>query len=558
MVGSAKLHRVPVPLRILLVLVLLAGIVVLVLWAAGVWRPTPSNIIAASGIIEARVIEVGTDVQGVVVSRPVEKGQTVQKGQLIAEVADQVAAAQFLQAQAAAEAASKRVQQTDEALRLQQGVSSADVQRAQAATGTARARYRDVETGSRPEEIAAAQAAFRQAQAAVSGARENLRQLQAGLRPEEIRGAEESYRAAEARVASAQAQLADLQAGARPQEIQQAQAAVDKARTALVKASRDYERAEKLIADGAISPQTRDAAAAARDAAQADLDATQERLKLLQAGSRPEQIAAADAALQATVADQRRAQEALTLARKGPREEEIARAAAAVKQTEAAAEAASAQAALVRAGARSGQVQVAAKQVGEAEAVLQQAQAGTGQVAVRQAEVAAARASLAQAQATVEAAKAALDKYRVEAPVDGLVDDTHVRVGEVVRPGSSVVTMVDFTDTYVTVYVPEPELPRVKLGQTAQVFIDGRPGQPFVGRVRRIASQAEFTPKYVQTVEERTRTVFAVEIALENREGILKPGMPVDAKIEVGEAPPPKALPVQGRGSPKGATGGEW
>ena len=137
------------------------------------------------------------------------------------------------------------------------------------------------------------------------------------------------------------------------------------------------------------------------------------------------------------------------------------------------------------------------------------------------------------------------------------MDDTHVRVGEVVKPGTSLVTMVDFTDTYVTVYVPEPELPRVKLGQTAEVFIDGRPGQPFVGKVRRIASQAEFTPKYVQTVEERTRTVFAVEIALENKEGVLKPGMPADARIEAG-ASPPGPLPLQGRGSRKGSGGGAW
>jgi len=83
-------------------------------------------------------------------------------------------------------------------------------------------------------------------------------------------------------------------------------------------------------------------------------------------------------------------------------------------------------------------------------------------VAVREAEAAAARAAWAQAQAAVEAAKAALDKFRVEAPAEGVIDDTHVRVGEVVKPGFSLATLIDFSDTYVTVYVPEPHLPRVR------------------------------------------------------------------------------------------------
>jgi hypothetical protein len=76
--------------------------------------------------------------------------------------------------------------------------------------------------------------------------------------------------------------------------------------------------------------------------------------------------------------------------------------------------------------------------------------------------------------------------------------------------------------------------------------------------VRRIAQQAEFTPKYVQTLQERTRTVFAVEIALENQEGLLKPGMPADARIETG-ASPPDPLPARGRaeqGRGKGETAG--
>ncbi|MEI6503362.1 MAG: efflux RND transporter periplasmic adaptor subunit, partial [Armatimonadota bacterium] len=155
------------------------------------------------------------------------------------------------------------------------------------------------------------------------------------------------------------------------------------------------------------------------------------------------------------------------------------------------------------------------------------------QVRLRQAEAGAAHAQLAQAQAVVASAQASLNKFTIRAPAAGMIDDTHVRVGEVVRTGSSIATMVDFSDTWVTVYVPEPVLPLVKLGGGAEIRVDGLPNRSLRGVVRRIASQAEFTPKFVQTQEERARTVFAVEIAVPNTERLLKPGMPADARIEV-------------------------
>ncbi|HEY3397586.1 MAG TPA: HlyD family efflux transporter periplasmic adaptor subunit [Armatimonadota bacterium] len=540
MAGPAQvLHKLPRPVRVLLILVLLAALVALVLRAAGVWRHVPTDVVLASGILEARTIEVASEVQGVVVSRPIEKGETVRQGQLLAEVADPVTAGQFLQAQAAAEAAQRNAQQAQAALDLQLGVSSANVQQAQTALGTAGARYRDVQAGSRPQEIAAAEAAVRQTTAALGGAQDQLRQLQAGLRPEEIGQAQAAADAAAGQVQVAQAQLADLLAGTRAQDLQQAQAAVDKARAAQVKAAHDYDRARELLAQGAISPQALDAAAAASDAAQADLAAAQERLNLLQAGARPDQIQAARAALSAAQAQQRGAQEALVLARKGPREEEIARAAEAVRQAQAARDAAGQQLALVQAGPRAGTRETAARQVSEAQAGLTLAQANEQQVAVRRAALEAANAGYRQALAAANTAHAQLDKFRIVSEVDGLVDDTHVRVGEVLRPGSSVATLVDFSDTYVTVYVPEPYLPRVRLGQRATVTVDGAPGREFVGHVRRIAAQAEFTPKNVQTVEERTRTVFAVEIQLPNEDHVLKPGMPGDARIETGPVASP-------------------
>lgn len=526
-------HGPPKPVRILLVL-LVVGLVAAVVKHVQAEKALNGDL-HVSGLVEARTIEVASEVSGRVLERPVEKGQEVKAGQLLCLVASETTAAALAQAQAALKSAQEQEARAAEALALQSGVSTQDVRRAQAAVGSAEARYGDVNDGARPQEIAAARAQANQAAAALASAQAQLQQLKAGLRPEEIKQAEAAAEAAGADVEAAKSRLADLRAGARTQELEAARALVAKAETARLKTSRDYSRAQKLVEQGALADKDLDASKAAADAAEADLKAARENLALAEAGSRTDQIKAAQAQLEAAQARQRSAKEALSLARQGPRQEEIERAAAAVKQAQAARETALANVALLEAGSRRGQKQLAARQVVEAEAGLGQARANTRQVALRQAEWRAATAAVKQAQAAAEQAQANLEKFRITALVDGLVDDTHIRVGEMVRPGSAIVTLVDFRDTWLTVYVPEPRLPKVRTGATATVTVDGLPGQGFTGTVRRIAAQAEFTPKYVQTQEERARTVFAVELALPNEEHLLKPGMPADAVFPAAE-----------------------
>ncbi|MBI3766588.1 MAG: efflux RND transporter periplasmic adaptor subunit, partial [Ignavibacteriales bacterium] len=88
-------------------------------------------------------------------------------------------------------------------------------------------------------------------------------------------------------------------------------------------------------------------------------------------------------------------------------------------------------------------------------------------------------------------------------------------------------------NVHLMIYVSEQELARVKLGQEAKVYIDAEPNKPFVGKVTFISSVAEFTPKNVQTKEDRTKLVFGVKIEVHNPDQILKPGMPADALIEI-------------------------
>ncbi len=101
-------------------------------------------------------------------------------------------------------------------------------------------------------------------------------------------------------------------------------------------------------------------------------------------------------------------------------------------------------------------------------------------------------------------------------------------------PGQPLLTLADLSRVTLTVYVPEPEIGRVSIGQSLPVSVDAFPGQSFAGRVTSIGDQAQFTPKNVQTRQERANTVFAIKITLDNPDRRLKPGMPADAILSAG------------------------
>jgi HlyD family secretion protein len=148
----------------------------------------------------------------------------------------------------------------------------------------------------------------------------------------------------------------------------------------------------------------------------------------------------------------------------------------------------------------------------------------------RREEIDAARARVA----TVDAQIATLEKSRadstVTSPIDGIVTERLLDQGEMAAPHAPIAVVTDLDHAWAEVFVDEPMIPRITLGQPATVFTDaGGSGLP--GKVSYIASKAEFTPRNVQTAEDRSKLVFRVRIAVDNRQGILKPGMPVEADI---------------------------
>lgn len=147
-------------------------------------------------------------------------------------------------------------------------------------------------------------------------------------------------------------------------------------------------------------------------------------------------------------------------------------------------------------------------------------------------EIEMARARRDQAIAQVKAIEKKISDSYVVASMPGVVTQRVVEEGEDVLPGAALFRISRLGRVFLMIYVSEEELARVKLGQSANVYIDGRPGQPFKGEVTYISSVAEFTPKNIQTKEDRTKLVFGVKIEVDNPDQILKPGMPADATIK--------------------------
>ncbi len=146
-------------------------------------------------------------------------------------------------------------------------------------------------------------------------------------------------------------------------------------------------------------------------------------------------------------------------------------------------------------------------------------------------EIEQAKGNLKKAKASVDLLKKSIRDSYVISPLSGFIVKKFVEVGETVTPMSSLFKVSNLSTVDLVIYVSEVELGKVKLGQKAEVSIDTYPDRKYEGKVTYISPEAEFTPKNVQTKDERTKLVFAVKITVDNKNFDLKPGMPADAKV---------------------------
>ena len=240
----------------------------------------------------------------------------------------------------------------------------------------------------------------------------------------------------EAALQEAETRLAELKAGSRRQEIEQAKALVSAQEAELIRIRKDYERAEVLYKNGAISAAQYDGAKSAYD----------NRKALL-----------------------KNASEALSLVKEGPRQEDIKMAGHRVEQLK----------------------------------------------------------------ATLATARERLNDTAIYAPFVGVILRKNVELGETVAQGTPIFTLGDLDNPWIKVYVKEDKLGLVKIGQKATITTDSYKGKTYEGTVSYISSEVEFTPKTVQTQEERVKLVFGVKVSVKNNNWDLKPGMPADVRISI-------------------------
>ena len=176
-------------------------------------------------------------------------------------------------------------------------------------------------------------------------------------------------------------------------------------------------------------------------------------------------------------------------------------------------------------------LEAAEKDRARAEANLALARASSDSVGLKRQQVRALQETRRSVLGQVAEVQANLAERQILAPANGTILSRPVEVGDVVTPGAPILQMVDMSRLYVKVYIPEPDIGKLRLGDTADVFVDAFPNRSFPARISRIHQQAEFTPKNVETAEERLKLVFGVELTFVEPDGLLKPGMPADCTI---------------------------
>lgn len=188
---------------------------------------------------------------------------------------------------------------------------------------------------------------------------------------------------------------------------------------------------------------------------------------------------------------------------------------------------------LVMEGPRKEDIAAARAQVEMAAAALKQTEALRLELKRKEQELETRRAQIEQAQAQVAVVDTQIADGVVTAPINGVVLVKSAEAGEVLAAGAVLATLGDMDRPWLRGYIREQDLTRVKTGMKAKVTTDAHPGKVYWGRVSYIASQAEFTPKQIQTSEERVKLVYRIKIEVENPEHDLKLNMPADAEIQL-------------------------
>ncbi len=435
----------------------------------------------ASGLIEAIEVSVAPEIGGRIVEVLVEEGDRVQVGDPLLRLESDLLSAQRRQAESARDAAQAALQ----AAQTGEQQARAAVQATQAAERAAQAQY-DL-----------------QLQLALQSALPERAQAWNQNTPAEFDLPPWYFDQPEAQAAARAA-------------VDQAQAAVEEAQQELQRLIAEYPELQQAEARLAAAQAAFDVAKALRDRtirrsnAREVYDAVQSQFDAAKAELDQAQAEYDRALTERAAQDVKEARARLSVARERYR--------TALDQW-----------AALQSGDNAPSVRAAQAGLEQAQAAVLQAQAG---LEGTQAAITQARKALEAAQAQLDLVELQTERLTIRAPVDGVVLVRNVEAGELLQAGMPALTLAQVDRLTVTVYIPESRYGEVSLGQQAELRVDSFPDLTFQAQVVRIADQAEFTPRNVQTREERQATVYAVELAVEDPQGLLKPGMPADVTFQ--------------------------
>jgi HlyD family secretion protein len=271
----------------------------------------------------------------------------------------------------------------------------------------------------------------------------------------------------------------------------------------------------------------------------ADLRQAEARLSELLAGSRPQEIEQAQAAVSDATTQHELAKMDWERAQRLYKNDDISTAQfdqfrTRFESTRAVLKRAQDMLSLVKEGPRKEQIAAARAAVDRGRAAVRLAEANQIDLQRREQETVARRADIARSEAQVKVVDVQISDRVIYAPTDGVILSKSAEPGEVLAAGATVLTLGDIAQPYVRAYIGERDLGRVKLGQQVEATTDSYPGKKYAGSITFISSQAEFTPKQIQTADERVKLVYRTKISVANPNQELKNNMPVDAVLILG------------------------
>ncbi len=501
--------------------------------------------LTGSGAIEAEEVLVTAEIAGRVERLFADEGSEVRAGQDLAQIDTALLEAQLEQARAAVAMAEANLAQIRAGTRSEEiAIAEAQVKQAEAAaTGAAQAYEHALAILNNPREL---ELQLAQARANRDAALRALEKVRAGTRQEDIDAARASLALAQENLQAARDKLSAAKTLAEAQVEQAAALTQAQARYAQAKSNWEYvrdtgqdalmpsvlvttpagiQRLPNTVSDGARENYYAQFVQAEAALHQAET-ALEQALVQAEQARQAEAVGVRQAELQVSAA-----QTTLAKAEAGPTREDIAAAETALANAQRlldVVEAMRADPQQLRAAVDAARTQ---KEIAEAQLVQARARLEMARNGARPEQIQAAEAQLAQARAAQRQVEVMIEKATLRAPRSGIILNRPIHEGEQVTPGMPLMTIGSLDTVRLTVYISEADIGRVRLGQTAEVTVDSFPGRVFRGTVTFIAQNAEFTPRNVQTREERATTVFAVRVELPNADHALKPGMPADVTL---------------------------